>query len=247
MFSGDYTFLSTKPDNRLMSKDHPEILKVLPHADNNPYTLDAKVTKIDTSTADYEIDSITAREGEVYTFNIGWNDVAYPDKANIRKIEIYMGGPAGYATADDIITFYPFTIKSDHIIALYYQNSFGGIDSVFCKGDQVPEQDNDGIAARSGVTLAKDADLRQYLTVNTSARLGNLVHTGFSSRKELRALQDLFLHNYAYEYMEVGGEMRFVPIQVDPAVRWPSVRTNLQALPIRYRYATEHRSINRIS
>jgi hypothetical protein len=235
-----------------MSKDHPEILNVLPHVDSVtdpaliPLKLLAKITG--GATADYEINSFTARMGEVYSFQIGWDDVAYPDKANITKIEIYCGTAfADYATADDVITYYPVTMVADELVAIYYQNSYGGIDSLICKGAKQPIQENESIAARSGVSLLKDDSLRVNRTIANRATFGNLVHTGYSTRKELYALQDLFLINHAWELMTLGGEERFVPIDIDQSVKWPDNRENLQALPIRYRYAMEQKAITRVA
>jgi hypothetical protein len=245
MFSGAYTILTTKPASRLMSKDHPELLNVLPHVDNPTLKLQAKVTKQDASSVTHLIDTFAARDGEVYSFQIGWDDEAYPDKANIKKIEIYCGG--SYGAADDVITYYPVTMVADELVAIYYQNSYGGIDSLICKGSKQPIQKNESIAARSGGSLLKDDSLRVNRTIANRATRGNLVHTGYSTRKELYALQDLFLINHAWELMTLGGEERFVPIDIDQSVSWPDNRENLQALPIRYRYSMEQKAITRVA
>jgi hypothetical protein len=248
MLSGDYTFLTTRPGSRRMSTIHPEILKVLPHTANNPLLLNARIQYTDaTPTAIYQIASWTARAGEVYSFQIGYNQISYPSQALAWKIEIYCGT---YATAENVIVYYPYSYSADEVEALYYVNSLGGIDSIICA---IPDQKRRDTIRSISAELNPDymsntKAQRQYRTIESSARTGKTLSTGYLPRLEdLHALQDLYLLDYAWIYQQVGGQDRFLPVSIEQEADWPSEQSSLQALSINYQLSIDTKAYTKIS
>jgi hypothetical protein len=246
MFTGDYTFLTTRPTIRRMSRSHPEILKVLPHTTVSGQTLKARITYTDaTPTADYTIQTFDARAGEVYTFFIGYEAVAYPSKSVAKTLELYMGN---YATATEKITYILHDYSAEVVKALYYINSYGGFDTLICEApDQQLLQDMKSEQAILNPDFRTNyRNQRQYRSIQPSSRAGYSHTTGpLPSRKHLQALRDLFLIGHAWLYETIGGLSRYVPIDIDQDVSWPSEDANIQQLMLTYFYAIDVKSHSR--
>jgi hypothetical protein len=248
MLSGNYTFLTTRPAHRRMSRLHPEIIKVLPHVAVTGQTLKARLYYSDaTATADYTIATFNARVGEVYSFQIGYPDISYPSKAVISKIELYCG--ATYPADQDMIIYYPFSYAGDIIEAIYYANSLAGIDSVICtmtnaQNTQAVQSDPAELNANYQSNYRNQ---RQHRSINNNSRTGRIISTGFLPGPDhMEALKDLFLHNFACIYRTIGGQPRYVPIEVDQNVSWPSVNAALQGIEISYRLSIDAKANSRV-
>jgi hypothetical protein len=246
MLSGNYTLLTTRPPARTMSKQHPEFMKVLPHTTQAGQTLKARIYYVDaTPTADFTIATFDARIGEVYTFQIGYPSTSYPSKALADRIEIYCGT---YGSGIDVVTYYPKDYDAEIVTALYYANSLCGIDSLICE-----QQDQQTIQTVQSEKAELNADFRtnyrnqrQHLTINNVAIDAKKVTTGWLPGKEhLQALKDLFLHNYAWTYAAIGGTERFLAIDVDQQVDWPTDNAGLQGIEISYRLAIDVKANSR--
>lgn len=231
-----------------MSRAHPEILKVLPHADQLGQTIKARIYYTDaTPTADYTIHTWDARIGEVYQFQIGYADVAYPSKSVAWKIEIYLGT---YASADDIITYLLHDEAAEYLTPIYYTNSLGGIDSIICHSAQ--RQPLHQLESITGV-LQPDfstnyRNQRQYRQLSATGRKGYRVMTGqLPGRAHLQALEELWLINHAWVYTTVGGQSRWLPIEILGSYTPPDDSDNRQSLTIEYLLSIDIRSISRAS
>jgi len=249
MLSGDYTFLTTRPEARRMSKAHPEILKVLPHVDKlnpTPQTLKARIYYTDaTPTADYTIDTWEARAGEVYSFQIGYQDVAYPSKSLAWKIEIYCGD---HATADDMLFYYPYDYAAQEIVPIYYTNSLGGIDSVICTmSDRSESNEFERVTAVMHPDYQTNShNQRQYRALSAYGTTGWEVITGpMPSQADAEALRDLWAINHAWVYDSIGGQQVYVPIYIEGQPVMPSQNSAIKSLAISYRLAVDIKSYSR--
>jgi len=248
MWLPPYTFLTTKPDARRMSTDHPELLYILP-LDELALDLKAKIYYTDATTTTITIQAaMDLRPGEVQIKNIGFESVDYvthqPSKT-ISHIKIWLGTE----DENEQLTYYPYTPDADQSIAIYYQNSAGGLDTLICLGDNQHTQSQDSIRTVSPLIFDEDLrNLRQYGLVGQRAITGKntSVSHRYATRDEVMALRDFDLFREAWTYEEFAGVNDFIPIILTSAIEFPSQRNNLVAPAITFQYRFESRAFDRV-
>lgn len=323
LFKPPYTFLTTKPRIRLLSRDHPEWLAILPISHVISYTLKAIVTFTDDEIESHDLiivpghnrntltlgsvvgtiqvddiltagdvtGTVTAIDGSQYTVSItGDNfstgavssssggtsnihnvtvdadialqagevqcfDMSFATQAydalnpakTIRSILIRIESP-DFADQDaqDHIIYYPYTPKGDNIRAIYYHNSYGGIDSIICTGDQQHSIETTGYITHRPLDLGYDLGAAQIKYADPYHQTISQVSTGPKPGLEVFALHDLFALKAAYEHRQISGVDVLVPIIPEgQGIAFPSAKTNIKNLAFSYRYAFEERAKDR--
>lgn len=247
-----YQFLTTKPQRRLISTDHPEWLYILPNVDIPGASLVATCYWQSGGNITYTLisaDELDLNGGEVRYFDISYakRNYANLDPAKtIAYIRIQINAAAIDSGEKDYIDLVPYTPVGDDITAIYYRNSQGGMDSLICAGDVQEAIEIDGLQVATPLEAVYDTQAAQYSWVDPSYRTDISVHTGAKSTRELKALKDLMLIKSAFEYREADGVLftkDIIPEQL--SVSMPSSRTNIKKLSFIYRYAVSQKAIDR--
>jgi hypothetical protein len=249
MWLPPHTFLTTKPSTRRMSKSHPELLYILPLDERLNIDLRAKITYTDASTSTITAKAaLDLRPGEVQVVNIGFETVNYPaaqPSKTILHIKFFLGTEGD----NEELIYYPYTPDSDQSVALYYQNSAGGLDTLICAGDIQHRQSHDSISTVSPLVYDEDwRNLRQYGLAAQRAIAGkstNVMHR-YATRDEVTALRDFDLFREAWIYEDVSGVMDYVPILLTTPIEFPSERNNLVAPVINFQYRFESKAFDRV-
>jgi len=249
--NNSFSFLTTKPQRRLLSKLHPEWLYVLPKVTMTTERLVADVTYTDGTTTSYTLidtEALTLRAGEVKYFDVSYAKRNY-DNMNpaktIKYITIKITSSQGFG---DFVTYFPYTPNGDDIKAIYYHNSQGGVDSLICESDIQESRSFDGLVTASPMESVYDTNAAQFKYVDPSFRSEFSLSSGQKPAKEIFALHDLFSIKRAYEYEEIAGGKLLTPIIPEQRdITFPSARTNIRQLSFTYRYAFDQRAIDRIS
>lgn len=245
-FSGDYTFLTTKPANRRLVRGYPELLLILPNTDISSAILRMTVTWSDATTSNMDISLGDLRTGEVKAVNIGTDARDY-DGLQPAKTAVKVVAKVG-TTGTKTLTYLFAQAQSDTKQALYYANSYGGYDSIICTGDSQRIQENSSVDTRRSLIMESSIrNLQEYGVANAQARVGRSVSTGYLTPAEYQASQDLFLHRHGYVYESVGGVNTFVPVIFDSDITWSTERSNLKIVGITYRYAPTFRAFDRVA
>lgn len=245
--TGPYAFLTTKPIKRRLSMDHPEWLYILPTQAISSANLTYKLTYTDDATTTKTIALGNLLVGKKIQVQIG-NDILDYEQWNptktIRFIEFYISDP-GY----DKLTYYPYSPVGDDVRAIYYHNTFGGVDTLILEGSQQDSYDFNSEQTQKPLniswTLHNDP---QRKTLNQRGNITRQVHTGPKPAGELVALRDLFMFKRAYEYRVLQTNHPFmVPIiPNENSITFPSTRENINKLSFSYQYATEQRAYDRV-
>ncbi len=256
LFQEPYTFLTTKPRTRQLSRNHPEWLAVCVLEPDGlaDCLLRALITYTDGSTANHilidEGDIPALLEGSVYAFEIGFDRYAYdavtPAKT-IKHIRIHLENAAFEdQLAQDHVIYYPYTPAGDYVRALYYHNSYGGLDSVICTGDRqrsVAAQGYESSRAEDIRALEVPQKVYNHLGYEEQVK----VTTGAKPSGEIDALHDLLTIKSAFEYKDLSGEAYLVPIIPNgDGFELPSEKTNVKMMSFSYRYAHTQKAIDRI-
>lgn len=205
LFKPPYTFLTTKPASRLLSRLHPEWLAILPIEDIANAAIYADVNYTDGTANFSEVLAIgdLLRAGEVQAVRIDFQtidwDAIVPAKS-IRYIELTIRSGGIALTNDDPLRYYPYTPDGDLELqrAIYYHNSYGGIDSLICLGDQQLSIETTGYTTARPLDLGYQLATAQYKYVDPYFTEVQQVITGKKPALELFALHDLFALKAAY-------------------------------------------------
>lgn len=322
LFKPPYTFLTTKPQKRRISKGHREWLYILPHKDipspklvvvlsftdglsssfdlirsiqtivisNNTgnFEEDDVITGISsgatarvvtwTDTPEFEIELISGqfvvgeeihngthtaevvsfednfklRNGEAQYFDISYATRNY-DALNVAKtiksfiIRIESPDFADQSAQDHIVCI-PYTPTGDNIKAIYYNNSYGGLDSIICTGDQQQSIETQNILSSKAEELGYEQGSSQITALNPSFINAEQAHTGNHPKGEIEALHDLLTLKSAVEYQMINGVELFIAIiPLGNGISFPSKKANMKSLSFSYRYAFEQKAIDRIA
>jgi len=227
---------------------------VLPIMDITSPALVAVITYPDDSTVSTDLiasGDLTLRAGECQAFNLSFAthdyDAVTPAKT-IRSMIIRMESEDFEdQSAQDYIKCYPYTPKGDTIRALYYHNSYAGIDSVICTGDQQESIETTGYGTIKPLDLGYQLGSAQIRHVDPYFSKIQQVHTGSKPAWEIFALHDLLTLKAAYEYRTISGVDILVPIIPEGnGIAFPAERNNVKQLSFSYRYAWEGRAIDRL-
>jgi len=250
-FAAPYTFLTTKPQKRLLSVSHPEWLAVLPIVDISIPKLQAIVTFTDGTTSTYDLTTtgeFLLSAGQVQCFDISYATRDYDslnEAKTIRSFKISIYSP-DFSTSD-YIECVPYTPKGDLQQAIYYHNSYGGLDSLICTGDAQTVDSVQGMMTNKVKDDSFVADSSQVRFVNPSFIRSRKLDTGLKPSGEIDALHDLLTIKQAYEYRIVNGNPYFVPIVPEGSpIEYPSLKNTLKRMAISYRYSQIYRAIDRI-
>ncbi len=254
MTTTPYIFLTTKPQRRLISKDHPELLVIAAGEAITSPTLKVVVTFTDATTESFDLiasGSLTLRAGESHCFNVGYDQYNYDAYNTSKTVKSFIirveSADFTDQAAQDYIEYYPRKFESDTLKSLYYSNSQGGIDSLICTGDQTEANEQTGIITAQPIESVYDQATAQFKYTDPRIRKNISTNTGFKPGKEIFALQDLFKSEKVYEYTSVTGGIQRVPVIMQgEGVTLPSERSNLKQLQISYKYAFEDKVIDRI-
>lgn len=247
-YTGPYAFLTTKPGNRRFSMDHPEWLFIMPTQDIASAELTCRVVNSVDSASNLNISLGNLQKGKVIWVDISDSVRSYDDYADgnpIKYIKFFITDEVY-----DNITCYPYNPAGDDVRALYYLNSFGGLDSIIIEGqiqDTVNYDYQEVIRpAEVGYTLASDM-LRKHQVTRADKHV--TVNTGHKPGSEILALQDLFLTRVAFEYKVLEPDYPFqVPIvPIDNQLALPSNRQNIKQATFSYMYATRQRAYDRVT
>ncbi len=219
-FTGDYQFLTTKPNSRRLSKVDKEWLYILPIADMTSANLYYKMYFDDGTNITDSISLGDLREYEVKIVDISYLLVDYDSNITspamyIEKIEVYVG-TASTEDSGDKLTYVPYTPKGERM-TFYYANSYGGIDSLICTGDTSETIESDQQTAR--FELAHDADINevtQYTDVNAKARRRFNINTSHMPDLEAKALRDLAIKKPIRIYKEINTTPVLLPCRLEP-------------------------------
>jgi hypothetical protein len=247
MYTGQYTFLTTKPAARRLCTLFSDFLYVLP-IESVSLDLNARIYYTDGTNALYKIEeSVSLVAGSVEYWDISPATVNYaavePSKT-INRIKIYMG------TEDETETlnYYPYTPTNDELRAIYYANTAGGVDVVICTGDEQRSQGNEWIDSVSPQVLESSIqNIRNYGVSNQRARTGFTFHTShrYSTREELLALRDFDLLRTGWLYEEMDNLPKMLPILLSAPIPYAPARANLVAVPISFNFAFDEKAFDR--
>ncbi len=252
MISAPYTILTTKPQKRRLSNQHPELVAILPHIDITTPTLKAVITYSDASTLSHDItDSLTLRAGEARIFNIGFDKIDYTalDSSKTIKHIVIRVESTDFTdqSAQDFVQYFPYNPSADNVLAIYYHNSMSGIDSLICAGDQAESTESNGVITASPIDAVYDSGSAQYKYADPSFRSSLQTSTGTQPGKEIFALKDFFNTKSAFEYRDTdAGVLRLPIIPISEGMTYPSTNSNLKQLQISFQYAFEEKTIDRI-
>lgn len=245
-FTGPYTFLTTKPSQRLFSMDHPEWLYICPNEEIASAQLTVIIMYSDASKVVITIALGTLKLGEVQCLDISnkrRNYNQYNPTKSISKITIYISD-----IENDHLILRPYTPQSDQILAIYYHNSYGGMDSLICLEDQQESIEMEGIVTAKPIDAAYDESSAQFIYNDGKFRSSVSTISGMLPKKELFALKDLFIIKKAWQYTEDSDNIKsLIPlIPESQSVVFPSGRNNVKKLAINFRYAFDEMAISRI-
>lgn len=250
--SSPYTFLTTKPQKRLISTLHPERLYILPHEDIPTASLRAVVTYTDGTTEEHVLISnvnLDINGGQVREFDVSYAKRDYNNlnsAKTIKYFQIHLYKSAAKMTGGDYIQYYPYTPSSDQLKAIYYHNSWGGLDSLICEGDQQVSRQFQGDQTAIPLEAVYDGQQHQFRWMDPVFRTQQSVNTTNRPAAEIDALDDFFMLKRAYEYKRKSGGHVLLPIIPEqPEVIMPSSRSNIKKLSFSYRYAFEQRARDR--
>ncbi|REE01099.1 hypothetical protein [Marinoscillum furvescens] len=245
-----YQFLTTRPQRRMISKNHPEFLYILPHQTVTSPKLVAVVTYTDNTSEKHELLATTLRAGETRMYDISYAkrnyDMLNPAKT-IRKFIIRVDSPDYPDGTEDYIECYPYTPTGDHIRAIYYHNSQGGVDSLICVGDEQEQIQANGIITAQPFEAVYESASQQFRYADPKFRTQHSLSSAAKPGKEVFALKDLFLIKQAYEYHKHDTVVTRAPIIPEQEqLILPSAKSNIKRLAITYRYAFEQRAMDRV-
>lgn len=255
-FVTPYSFLTTKPQKRLLSRLHPEWLYVLPIESITTPKLVAVIAHRDNSATSYTLidtGDLVLRAGEVKCLDVSyarWDyDAVEPTKI-IRSIAIRIESPDFEDQgAQDYIQYVPYPAAAgfgDFSRALYYHNSMGGLDSVICSGDHQDTLSLDGYMTVQPLEAVWDQATAQYRYADPTFLTYADVNVPVRPTREVFALKDLFIHKRAYEYQQGEDWQALVPIVVQgEELQLPAYRDNLKRLSLRYQYGFIEKAIDR--
>lgn len=231
-----------------MSTLHPEWLYVMAHAGLNRLYYKVYYTDGTDDTDFHAFDGLVS--GAVGMIQVGYDQIDYPamnPAKTILKVEFTLRN--GVTVNDgETLTVYPYVPDGDSQRAIYYHNSYGGLDSVICEGDQQLSLEVSGITTRKekGINFSVLTHV-QLQVVNPRRISQHLLYTGHKPTREIQALADLFLIKSAYEYVILDGAKYLLPIiPVDNAKELPSKKNNMKRISFGYQYAWEEKSMDRI-
>ena len=257
LFKPPYTFLTTKPQTRLLSKNHPEWLALLPIVDITSPQVKAIITYTDGTTAELVLATPTLREGEAQYIDVSYAthdyDAETPAKT-IRHIIVRVESEDFEdQSAQDFVKYFPYIPAADKnnpdksdILAIYYHNSYCGIDSIICLGDTQRSIETDNLITEKPMDLNYQLGDAQFAVTNQTFRETFQVSTGTKPRLEIYALHDLFSLKAAYEYRVISGVPTLIPIiPAGNGIAMPSNRNNVKQLSFSYQYAYTGRAKDR--
>ncbi len=232
---------------RPFSMEHPEWLYILPVADKNAATLSVLITYTDGNTDTKVIPIGNLRTSEVVVINISEANQLYTEVDDTKTIQKMV---MSVNSTDDTLTLYPFypSEKSDQVVALYYHNSYGGLDSLICMGDYSDTLEAEQLIVEQPIDETKNVTTHpQFLPTYPRGRRGVDQHTGYKTEDELLALRDMLLLNKGYEYQSINGQQVLLPIIFQNAsITLPSKKTNARAMQLQYRRASVDYALDRI-
>lgn len=257
LFKPPYTFLTTKPQTRLLSKSHPEWLAVLPIVDITAPEVKAIITYTDDSTAELVLASPTLRMGEAQYIDVSYATHDYDAETPAKTIRhiIVRVESEDFAdqSAQDFVKYYPYSPKADNnnpdksdILSIYYHNSYDGLDSIICIGDTASSIETDNLITEKPMDLNYQLGDAQFAVANQTFRETFQVSTGSKPGLEIYALHDLFSLKAAYEYRVISGVPTLIPIiPAGNGIAMPSSRTSIKNLSFSYQYAYRGRAKDR--
>lgn len=244
-------FLTTKPQSRSISIDHPEWLYIYLEQTATQQYLKANITYQDGTTLLHELMSLGIPTGhDIIIANISYSEKNYqllaPSKV-IKTIEIFVGDAVA-DQSEEYLVLIPIKYNSDNIKALYYHNSLGGIDSFICVGDSYVTESLFATITKRSLQLNYDsfAD-SEMVASNQQSQTIVKVYTGNKPKGEILALNDLFLLKSAYEWVEMDGVFELIEIlPTTNEVNLPEDNSNLYNASFEYRYASANAAIDKL-
>lgn len=260
LFDPPYVFLTTKPQNRFLSEDHPEYLSILPLQEpTDPVHLYINITYFDNADVEHKlIDDLELAEGVAQHINISYAERDYKSITSgktIRSITFYTKSADTDFDFDteptnDNLTYYPFVPKKDtaEIKAFYYHNSYGGLDSIIALGDHQESIEYRHLQTRKSIVVVNQNQTdHNYMMERGIATRTFTFWTGPKTKKEIQALRCLPLINRGYEYKDVDGQASMVPIIIQgDFIEFPTEMANVWNLKFTYRYSFDDRAFDRV-
>lgn len=233
-----YFFMTTKPLSREIFKNSPEWIYVFPTSSGN-IDMFYKIYYQDGS--DY-IGSIQISEmtrNIPFAVPIGYDFIDYEsfntDK-KLVKIDFYLND-----FGDDTVTVYPKP-EGDFQTTFYYFNSYGGLDTLTCTGD-----DTKSFQVSSQPIKISDLDGNKRAdTVQSLGQWRHSIMSGYKDRTAIEAIADMLFINDVYILINDAGVKKFARVIIENSeFVFPSKKSNLKALQFSYRIADEQYSFIR--
>lgn len=191
-------FLTWQPSGSYASPDQPLMLWYIHPwntGDNWKLKLLAYYDGEDGFTAESE-EAIVFNTSNLYGFNLSldlWGiDAVTETHGKIRKLIVYLTNAADEIQSEDFVWYFDHKYYEENTY-LYYKNSIGGIDCLWCNGKVVEDLDPEkSVATRPDQSTVNHKRGTQVVSSVMSQR-GWDINTGYKSKAEIAALRDFVL------------------------------------------------------
>ena len=203
VYGAGYVFLTRTPSDYLISMDQPIFLTLYLSTAASTYTMRATVTFDDTTTAQVNMDFVPILNGALVTWPAGYRqlgfDVSNPGQ-NPVKIDIVVFQD-GYPYAQGITYYYDLRY-SQYERYILLQNSYGGYDTLRCRG--VNEYSTKYTRQTAAVVRTSETTPDRgtiQMTYNEEERIWTMRTGWLLSLNELEWIRELLMTGYAAEIM----------------------------------------------
>ena len=209
IFIKKYNFLTTKPAKREHIETQKNDFVYCLFRVNSVPTFTLNITYTDESVSSEEIPTSTFNQGETYSIKIDFQNLKQLNQSKVIK-KIVLSGELN----QDTITYIFTPCKTSNPATIYYQNSLGGFDALYCEGKVLKNIRYNSVISEKSIPSNFPKNFTQSETKNNISSTLYQFNTGFKPKEEIEALADMFHNNKIYLLDETGISDTLIPLLI---------------------------------